>query len=131
MMQGVTIERIEMHRDARGKVFEPLGPELLASGALRNTHVATMAPGAVRGCHLHRSATETVVFSGEIRLVLRDRNGNPEEHLFHDEECIRVTIPPGIAHAFVNAGTTDAFIVCFSDRVAGTDPQEKVDLVPA
>ncbi len=128
-MRGVTIERIRMHRDERGKVFEPLGPETLQSGLLRNTHVATMAPGAVRGSHRHRSATETVVFSGEIRLVLQDLDGASEEHLFHDGECIRVTIPPGVAHAFVNAGTTDAFIVCFSDRVAGTDPQEKVQLV--
>lgn len=128
-MQGLTIERITMHRDARGKVFEPLGPEVLGSGALRNAHVATMAPGAIRGCHSHRAATEVIVFSGEIRLVVRDREGNPEEHVFRDDECVRVTVAPGIAHAFVNAGKTDTFIVCFSDKVAGTDPQEKVQLV--
>lgn len=128
-MQGLTIERIAMHRDARGAVFEPLGPDLLGGGTLRNTHVATMAPGAIRGCHRHLSATEIIVFSGEIKLVVRDREGNREEFLFNGGECVRITVSPGIAHAFVNVGKTDTFIVCFSDRVAGTDPQEKAQLV--
>lgn len=128
-MQGVAIERLTMHRDTRGKVFEPLGPDILGGGTLRNAHVATMAPGAVRGCHRHRSATETIVFSGEIKLVARDREGKSEEFVFHDGECVRVTVSPGIAHAFVNVGKVDTFIVCFSDRVAGTDAQEKIPLV--
>jgi dTDP-4-dehydrorhamnose 3,5-epimerase-like enzyme len=118
-----------MHRDARGEVFEPLGPEILASGTLRNTHVATMVPGAIRSNHRHAGATEIIIFTGAIKLVARDRDGKREEFVFGDGECVRVVVSPGIAHALVNIGKKDTFIVCFSDRVAGTDPQEKVQLV--
>ena len=130
-MKGLTIERLTMHQDARGKVFEPLGPEILGSGTLRNTHVATMAPGAVRGNHRHPGATEIITFTGAIKLVAQDREGNREEFVFNDGECVRVIVSPGIAHAFVNIGKKDTFIICFSDRESGTDLQEKVQLVGA
>lgn len=128
-MKGLTIERITMHRDQRGMLFEPLGPEALGSGSLRNVHVATMAPGAVRGGHLHKTATEWFCFSGDITFIARDREGKREELEFGRDECVRITVAPGIAHALVNRGPREEFFICFSDRAAGTDPQEKIQLV--
>ena len=128
-MKGLTIERIAVHRDGRGVLFDPIGAEALASGALRNVHVATMAPGAVRGGHRHLGATEQFCFCGEIAFIAQDPLGNREKFEFTPDECVRITIAPGIAHAAVNTGTKETFFVCFSDKAAGTDPQEKVALV--
>ena len=128
-MKGVKIERIKMHQDARGKVFEPLTLKILASNKIRNVHVATIHPAGVRGNHRHREAIERIIFSGEIRLVVQDSRGRQEQYEFRDGECVRVTISPGIAHALVNIGKKDTFIVCFVDRSSSQDKKERVPLI--
>lgn len=128
-MKGVRIERIRMHRDARGVVFEPLTATMLSSKKIRNVHVATMRPAVVRGNHRHMAATEQIIFSGPIRLVLQNAKGVQEQHEFSEDECVRVTIAPGIAHALVNIGERDTFIVCFVDRPSSRDKKERVPLI--
>jgi len=128
-MKGIRIEKIRMHRDARGKVFEPLTPAMLAGKKLKNVHVATMGPAVVRGNHRHLAATERVIFSGDIRMVAQDGAGRIEQHEFHDGECVRVTISPGVAHAFLNIGGRDTFIVCFVDSLSSRDKKERVPLI--
>ena len=128
-MRGVKIERLTGHRDPRGVVFEPLTSRMLRVGKVLNVHVATMKPGAVRGNHRHLAATEYVCFSGHIKLVVQDRMGRQEEIQFQESECARVKIAPGIAHAFVNTGMSDTFIVCFVDRAGKSDRKERVPLI--
>lgn len=128
-MQGLKIERLKRHQDPRGVVFEPLTAAMLRRGTLANVHVATMRPGAVRGNHRHLAATEYVCFSGPIKLVVQDRKGRQELLQFGESECARVKIGPGIAHAFVNTGPADTFIVCFVDRTGAGDKKERVPLI--
>ena len=128
-MDGVKIERIPFHNDERGKVFEPVTPDDLRSGKLRNIHIATMRPGAVRGNHRHAAQTEGICFSGRIRLVVQDRGGENETLEFRDDECVRITIAPGIAHAFLNYGDVETFIVCYADFECGKDEKESVQII--
>jgi dTDP-4-dehydrorhamnose 3,5-epimerase-like enzyme len=128
-MDGVKIERIRMFQDTRGKVFNPIPEEKLMSGTVRNIHIATMRPGAVRGNHRHAEQTESICFSGSIKLVVQNRKGRQKKIEFQDYECVRVTISPGIAHAFVNCGDSDTFIVCSSDRETSSDTKERVPLI--
>lgn len=128
-MRGVKIERLKRHQDPRGIVFEPLTAAMLRRGALVNVHVATMRPGAVRGNHRHLAATEYVCFSGSIKLVVQDPKGRQEQIAFKESECVRLKIGPGIAHAFVNTGENDTFIVCFVDRCGAGDKKERVPLI--
>jgi len=128
-MKGVKIERLTGHQDNRGVVFEPLTTGMLRRGKVLNVHVATMRPGAVRGNHRHLQATECVCFSGSIKLVVRNERGRQEQMQFHEDECVRVRIAPGIAHAFVNTGMSDTFIVCVVDRAGTSDKKERVPLV--
>ncbi len=128
-MNGVKVERIKMHRDKRGKVFEPLVLSELKSGNVRNIHIATMQPGAVRGNHMHAEQTERICFSGDIKIVVQDSGGSREKMEFQDYECVRVTISPGIAHAFVNCGDRETFLVCYSDREEKEDKKVRVPLV--
>ncbi|MDD5557503.1 MAG: hypothetical protein PHN82_09690 [bacterium] len=127
-MRGVTIERIEARRDDRGVVFAPVPADILARGAVADIHVATMRPGAVRGNHAHPGRTESISFAGPMRIVVRDAAGAREQYDFGAGEFVRVTIAPGIAHAVVNTGTAETFIICSSDGEGGA--QERVPLVP-
>ena len=128
-MNGFTVEQIRMYRDARGKVFEPATPAVLSSGRLRNLHVATMTPGAVRGNHRHTSQTEWISFSGRLTVALEGRNGEREVLDFVDDDCVLLRVEPGVAHAFRNPGETETFIVCYADRECGADASEAVDLL--
>jgi dTDP-4-dehydrorhamnose 3,5-epimerase-like enzyme len=128
-MRGVKIERLRGHRDPRGTVFEPLTAAMLRRGTIVNVHVATMRPGAVRGNHRHLVATEYVCFSGPIKLVVQDQKGRQEQIQFRESECVRLKIGPRVAHAFVNTGAYDTFIVCFVDRTGPGDKKERVPLI--
>lgn len=113
-MMRVTIERIAVHRDARGSVFEPMAADRLATQ--RNVHVALTEPGAVRGNHYHSLGTEVVAFSGPMLVRLRDGDERMDFEV-GEGEVVKLTIPPGVAHAFKNTGQSSTAMVAFNTEV--------------
>jgi dTDP-4-dehydrorhamnose 3,5-epimerase-like enzyme len=86
-------EAIEIHSDARGalhKVFPwPVTGEVYA---------VRVAPGALRGCHLHRISAEFfAVVGGPLRLLLVDPI--TREKATFELRDQRVRVPAGLAHA--------------------------------
>ncbi len=115
------VQSVKTHRDARGALFEPLSDAELA--AQKNVHVVLTQPNEVRGNHVHRTAVETTSVVGPclIRLkesgVIRDLDVPPGE-------IWRLTIPPGVVHAFRNTGESVMVLVSFSTNLhdpAGSD----------
>jgi len=119
----VTIERLTLHCDARGIVFDPLPGDDLA--AQRNVHMVLTEPGAVRGNHYHTRGTEVLAGAGPLLIHLRDGDERMELKIA-EGEVIRLTIPAGVAHAIKNTGDKPSAIVSFS-----TEPydREKPDVV--
>jgi len=115
---------LELRRDQRGLVFEPVGASQLAGQ--RNCHVVLTRPGAVRGNHWHRRATEIAVVLGPARVRAR-RDADVEEVLVPEGEVYRFVFPPGLAHAIQNTGTSPLLVVAFTDQIH--DP-EHPDVVP-
>ena len=107
----VTIERIELRQDHRGFVFEPLTGGQLKDQ--KNTHLVLTEPGCVRGNHYHSRATETLALFGSWLVRYRE-TGSIKELRFGEREAARITIPPGIAHAFQNTGKWPAILIVFS-----------------
>lgn len=112
-MKRVTIETLAVHADARGSVFEPLGPDAIP--AQRNVHVVITAPGAVRGNHLHRRGTETMVVRGPALVRLREDGGAFEVEV-PAATVYRIAIPPGVGHAVMNTGSDPLLLVSFVDQ---------------
>jgi len=115
------VQAVKTHRDARGALFEPLTDAELADQ--KNVHVVLTQPNEVRGNHVHRTAVETTSVVGPclIRLkedgVIRDLDVPPGE-------IWRLTIPPGVVHAFRNTGESMMVLVSFSTNLhdpAGSD----------
>ena len=110
---------LHVHRDARGSVFEPAGEADLP--AQKNVHVVVTHPGGVRGNHAHRRGTEIIVVAGPALVRYREE-GRVVDHRIPDGEVHRFRVPPGVAHAIRNTGTTDTILVAFS-----TEPYDPAD----
>jgi dTDP-4-dehydrorhamnose 3,5-epimerase-like enzyme len=117
---GVKIERIAGHHDARGSLFEPLDAQELSRQ--RNIHVVITAPDAIRGNHFHRHSVEMTAIVGPCLVRLKEGD-RLRDVTIPAGETWRLTIPPGIVHAFRNIGAAAMVLVSFnSSRHDPADP---------
>ena len=117
----VTVTPIKTHRDARGSLFEPLTDAELAGQ--RNVHVVLTQPNEVRGNHVHRTAVEITSVVGPCLVRLKEA-GEIRDLDVPAGETWRLTIPPGVVHAFRNTGDSMMVLVSFSSNLhdpAGAD----------
>jgi dTDP-4-dehydrorhamnose 3,5-epimerase-like enzyme len=112
-MKQTTIEILRQARDSRGVVFEPLDAAQLE--LQRNVHVVLTRPGGIRGNHRHLQTTEILTAVGPALVRVRE-GGIVREILVPSEATYRFTIPPGIAHAVLNTGTSTGLIISFSTQ---------------
>lgn len=123
MSARVRVERLAAHRDARGAVFEPLGPVELPDQ--RNVHVVVTAPGAVRGNHFHPRGTEVLTVLGPALVRTRAAGELTDSHVPPDAVW-RFTIPPGVPHAIRNTGDQPLLLVSFNTVAHDPDDPDVV-----
>ena len=99
--RAVVVQSVKTHRDARGSLFEPLTDAELAGQ--KNVHVVLTQPNEVRGNHVHRTAVETTSVVGPCLIRLKEA-GAIRDLEVPEGETWRLTIPPGVVHAFRNTG---------------------------
>ena len=126
----MTIRRLKVHFDARGCVFEPLEPALLAGW--QNVHTVITEPGAIRGNHRHLRGTEVTAILGPALVRYRDGELIEEIHV-PAGEAWRFEFPPGTAHAFKNTGATPLLTVSFNSALhdAAQPDAEREELIVA
>jgi UDP-2-acetamido-2,6-beta-L-arabino-hexul-4-ose reductase len=113
----VTIEPVSLVADARGLVVEPLDADTLP--LQRNVHLVLTEPGAVRGNHAHARGHEITLVLGPALFRYRD-GAAVRDLLIPEGQAYRITIPPGIAHAFQNTGTQPMVLIGFN-----TEPHDR------
>ena len=106
-----TAERIALHADTRGSVFEPLRAGEFASQA--NAHVVVTEPGAVRGNHYHERGTEIAVAVGPAQVRVREGGQVRDLHV-PAGEAWRFVFPPLVSHAFRNPGPAPMVLAAFN-----------------
>ena len=127
-LRGATVQTVKTHRDARGTVFEPLNDAELS--VQKNVHVVLTQPDEVRGNHVHGSAVETTTVVGPCLVRLKEA-GTIRDIDVPAGEILRLTIPPGVVHAFRNTGEGVMVLVSFSTQVhdpTGGDTQPETIL---
>jgi dTDP-4-dehydrorhamnose 3,5-epimerase-like enzyme len=111
---AVHIESVNTHRDARGRLFEPLNDAQLAGQ--KNVHVVITEPNEVRGNHRHASAVEITTVVGPCLVRLKEA-GVIRDVEVPVGETWRFVIPPGVAHAYRNTGRGPMVLISFSTEV--------------
>ncbi len=122
------VQSVKTHRDARGCVFEPLNDVELAGQ--KNVHVVLTQPNEVRGNHVHRTAVETTSVAGPCLIRLKE-DGVIRDLEVPAGEIWRLTIPPGVVHAFRNTGERVMVLVSFSTNLhdpTGGDTEREIIL---
>jgi len=128
MATRVEITKLVVHQDARGLLFEPLAPPRLKGW--KNVHAVITEPGAVRGNHKHLRGTEVTAVVGPA-LVRYCEEGQTCDAVVPAGEVWSFRFPPGIAHAFKNAGDRPFLLLSFNTELhdsTGADV-ERVELL--
>ncbi len=118
MIDGVTVVRLKVIPDERGRLMEMLRSDDKDFIAFGQVYLTTAYPGAVKGWHYHRTQHDNmVVVAGMMKIVLYDRrDGSPTrgetmEIFAGVHNPVRVHIPPGVCHGFKCVSTEEALVV--------------------
>jgi dTDP-4-dehydrorhamnose 3,5-epimerase-like enzyme len=107
----VRYEKLNVIKDARGIVFEPLPGDALSDK--RNAHVVVSGPGVVRGNHYHKKGEETMAVMGPAQVRVRD--GDKIKNIdVPEEEVYFFIFPPGQSHAIKNLGSGTNILAAFN-----------------
>jgi UDP-2-acetamido-2,6-beta-L-arabino-hexul-4-ose reductase len=129
-MPTFEIRKLRVITDARGCLFEPMSAEDLRHQ--QNVHAVITQPGQIRGNHRHARATEWLTVLGPACVRVRV-DGAIADHAVPAGEAWRFLLPPGVAHAIENTGTTPGLVLSFSDAVHDPERPDTIreELIPA
>jgi len=123
----VRYEKLNVIKDARGIVFEPIPGDALSEK--RNAHVVISGPGVIRGNHYHIRGEETMAVMGPALVRVRDHD-DIQDIQVPDGEVYGFVFSPGQSHAIKNLGSGMNILVAFNtvehDRQA---PDAELDVL--
>lgn len=125
-IEGLTVRRLERHRDARGWLSELFRRDTVSAELMPVMgYISVTHPGVTRGPHEHVRQTDTFAFAGPgtFRVKLWDnREDSPTYghtkvlHVGEDEPTL-LAVPPGVVHGYQNVSETDAWVLNFPNRL--------------
>jgi dTDP-4-dehydrorhamnose 3,5-epimerase-like enzyme len=107
----VLYEKLDVIKDARGDVFEPLPGDALSDK--KNAHVVISGPGVIRGNHYHKIGEETMAVMGPALVRVRDHSEIKDIDV-PDGEIYTFIFPPGQSHAIKNLSSGTNILVAFN-----------------
>jgi oxalate decarboxylase/phosphoglucose isomerase-like protein (cupin superfamily) len=123
----IQISQLDNSGDARGFSFTMPLAALDFVGRIADLHLASTAPGAVRGNHYHLRRREAiVVFSGTAWSLHWDEGEGtaPKHRSFDGSGAVLVLVSPGGSHAVRNDGEATLWLAACSSELY--DPTETV-----
>ncbi|MEE8596593.1 MAG: WxcM-like domain-containing protein [bacterium] len=127
-MRIIQIKEIEFDQDDRGWSIKPITDEDISDGKIKDIHIVSMRPGAIRGNHYHAYKTEHIFVMGSTcRVVVMDNNTKEreEEIIEHNKKALLV-IPPHVTHAIENIGNEVSYLLCYSKVKEDLDTSDVV-----
>ena len=127
-MEIIQIKEIEFDQDDRGWSIRPITDEEISAGKIKDIHMVSMRPGAIRGNHYHAYKTEHIFVMGSTcRVVVMDNNTKEreEEIIEHNKKALLV-IPPHVTHAIENVGNEMSYLLCYSKAKEDSDMSDVV-----
>jgi|SRR5580658_2318640 oxalate decarboxylase/phosphoglucose isomerase-like protein (cupin superfamily) len=115
----IEISELNNHGDVRGFSFTPPAAALDFVGGIADMHLASTAPGAVRGNHYHLRKREAILFLPGTPWSLHWDEGEGttrQRSNFDGSSAVLVLISPGSSHAVRNDGTAPLWLVACSSE---------------
>lgn len=125
----IRIESLEERSDDRGVSFLLPAKSLDFIKKIKDIHLASILPGAVRGNHYHEKIKEIlmVLYSDAWIFGYQEKKAEqPTFKHFEGQSGIVIEIEPGIAHALKNIGTKPLIIGCFYSKA---NNQNNLDII--
>ncbi len=112
----IQIKEIEFDQDDRGWSIRPITDEEISAGKIKDIHMVSMRPGAIRGNHYHAYKTEHIfVIGSTCRVVVMDNNTKArEEKIIEQNKKALLVIPPHVTHDIENVGNEMSYLLCYS-----------------
>jgi dTDP-4-dehydrorhamnose 3,5-epimerase-like enzyme len=113
--------------DARGFSFSLPSKALDFIGRIADMHLASSAPGAVRGNHYHLRKRRAIVIVPGVAWSLHwdeGENTSPQHRQFDGGGAVLVLVSPGASHAVLNEGTSPLWLVACS-----SEPYDPTEIV--
>ena len=118
MIDGVTVKKLKVNADARGRLMEVLRADDPLFKKFGQTYVTSVYPGVTKAWHCHRLQTDHMAcVHGMVRLALYDgreespTHGQVLEVAFGVHNPVLVVIPPGVWHGFQGLGTEESVVL--------------------
>jgi UDP-2-acetamido-2,6-beta-L-arabino-hexul-4-ose reductase len=127
-MEIIQIKEIEFDQDDRGWSIRPITDEEISAGKIKDIHMVSMRPGAIRGNHYHAYKTEHIFVMGSTcRVVVMDNNTKArEEKIIEQNKKALLVIPPHVTHAIENVGNEMSYLLCYSKAKEDLDMSDVV-----
>jgi dTDP-4-dehydrorhamnose 3,5-epimerase-like enzyme len=110
---------LEKREDDRGWVVDPIA-RADPGAPLGHLHLASLAPGAIRGNHVHPASSEFILVWGGRAELAWEEDGRVVREEVSGDELVVFEIPAGVAHAVTNTGLGTVYLVAYyfgaSDR---------------
>jgi len=92
-------------------------------------YVNSINPGEVKGPHLHKNRTSYFYcIHGNVVFVIQDKDGNIHEIETDPEKPVLVSVPNGIASAFVNPTNNTARVLVLADIAWKPNDNEMINV---
>jgi dTDP-4-dehydrorhamnose 3,5-epimerase-like enzyme len=101
--------------DDRGWAVNPIPDTWITEERFGHIHVASLAPGAVRGNHYHERSTEYLYVYGGSYKFLYSENGIIQSRIFNEKELVGIKINTGTAHSVKNTDKVTIYAVAYND----------------
>jgi len=137
MIEGVTIKKLKVIPDERGRLMEILRRDDEVFQGFGQVYMTTAYPGVVKGWHYHKTQSDNMaVVRGTMKIVLYDgREDSPTyrevNELFAGEHNpILVHIPPYVYHGFKCVSPEEAIVVNVPTEVYEYDRPDEFRVHP-
>lgn len=117
--KGIEVILLKNEGDERGFSYNVPKSALKFIGKIKDAHIATIVPGAIRGNHYHVGRKEFIlVWFNDSWIFAWDQDGGAkkETKTFFGTGLILIEIDMDISHAIKNTGDKDIFIMAFSNK---------------
>lgn len=118
MIEGVTVKKLKVIADERGRLMEILRSDDGCFSKFGQVYMTTAYPGVVKGWHYHKKQSDNMaVVKGMMKIVLYDSRresatfGEINEIFAGIHNPVLVHIPPFVYHGFKCISEDEAIVV--------------------